>query len=103
MKLFVLIPDRLKLDDNRISLFESYWVQYPGRIAMAADSDEELAFVPKYFEKKLAVAPNEFDRFRLAILYAYLDQDSKYQTTCEKMIEAFPCTSKIFPWLVLFH
>lgn len=74
------------------NFIESGKIDNAGKFAMFAESDEELQTAAHYFEKRLAQDEDQYDRFQLGIIYAYLDDDEHYMEQCRRLLSNFENT-----------
>jgi hypothetical protein len=69
-----------------VNFAESSHIMNAGRRASLAKTNQEYQSVAHYFEKRIARTHNQVDRFQLAIVYAYLEEDEKYTEQCDAML-----------------
>lgn len=72
-----------------LNFAESSHIDNAARRARLAKTDQELATAAHYFEKKVSNSNDQYDRFQLAIIYAYLNDDVKYANQCRSLMANF--------------
>lgn len=71
------------------NFFESSRIATANRFAANATSTADFRDAAHFFQKQVNVRPDEFSRYQLGILYAYLGKDDAYRNQCEVLLAEF--------------